>query len=276
MDATRTTPLLSVNNISLSYGAVPVLRDCSFTVRDLIRPGCITGQVVGILGRSGCGKTSLLKIIAGLLQPTSGTVLIDVDQHPTHAGDVGIVSQQYTVYRNRDVLSNLTVAAQQAANRPTPVAAKQRAVDMLNSFGLLEQAHNYPCQLSGGQRQRVAIMQQMLTGTSFLAFDEPTAGLDPLAKATTCSLISQLANRSETETVLLVSHDIPSVVAMCDTVLVMGREPGAGGGGSGSSGAKIITEIDLISRGLMWHDQVRRLPAFTETVEELQDMFTRL
>ncbi len=267
--ATRTTPLLSVNAVSLSYGPNTVLRDCSFTIRDLIRPGCVTGQVVGILGKSGCGKTSLLKIIAGLLQPTSGAVLLNTEQRPTRAGDVGVVSQQYTVYRNRDVLSNLTVAAQQAADSPSYTAAQQRAVDMLNSFGLLEHAHKYPCQLSGGQRQRIAIMQQMLTGTNFLAFDEPTAGLDPLAKATTCQLISQLANRSETETILLVSHDIPSVVAMCDTVLVIGqtnRQPGSG----------VVAEYDLIARGLMWEPGVRKLPRFAETVEELQDLFTRL
>ncbi len=267
--ASRTSTLLSVNSLSLSYGPTTVLRDCSFTIRDLIRPGCVTGQIVGILGRSGAGKSTLLRAIAGLLKPTTGTVLINIEQRPVCPGDVGIVSQRYTVYRNRDVLSNLIVAALRSPDRPTPKEATQRSIDILNSFGLLDKAHLYPCQLSGGQQQRVAICQQIVTNSNFLAFDEPTAGLDPAAKAKTCQLIAQLANRSETETLLLVSHDIPSVVALCDTVLVMGSQPDG-------PGAKIVAEIDLISRGLMWHDEVRRLPQFAETVEELQDMFTRL
>lgn len=269
MTPTRTSTLLSINSVSLSYGPTPVLRDVNLIVRDLIRPGCITGQTLGLLGPSGIGKSTLLRILSGLLAPTSGTVLIGREQRPTTPGSVGMVNQTYTLYHNRTVLSNLTVAALQSATRPTRHVAAQQAVDILNEFGLLDKAHSYPSQLSGGQRQRVAIAQQMLCSGELLLFDEPTAGLDPLAKLKTCELIANLANRSENETVVLCSHDIPSVVAICDTVLVMGREPGL-------PGAKIVAEIDLIARGLMWHTNVRRLPQFSETVEELQEMFKSL
>lgn len=68
-EAQRTDVLLSVNSVSLSYGPIPVLRDCSFIVRDLIRPGCVTGQTLGLLGPSGIGKSTLLRIIAGLQPP---------------------------------------------------------------------------------------------------------------------------------------------------------------------------------------------------------------
>lgn len=265
----RTDTLLSVNSVNLSYGPNTVLRDCSFTVRDLIRPGCITGQTLGLLGPSGIGKSTLLRIIAGLQPPTSGTVLLGREQRPTQAGDVGMVNQTYTLWKHRTVLGNLVTAALQAKDKPNLHIAKARSAGVLDQFGLLDKAFMYPAQLSGGQRQRIAIAQQIVTGGELILFDEPTAGLDPLAKTNTCRLIAELSNRTENETVILCSHDISSVVAICDTVLVLGRT-------AGQPGANIVTEIDLISRGLMWHDDVRRMPEFAATVEELQEMFIRL
>lgn len=271
--ATRTDTLLSVNNVNLSYGTNAVLRDVNFTVQDLVIPGRITGQTIGLLGPSGIGKTTLLRIIAGLQKPTSGQVLIDREQRSVRSGDVGVVSQNYLVYRNRTVISNLVVASKMAKDKPSEATATQRSVDILNDFGLLDKAHLYPCQLSGGQRQRVAIAQQILASGDFLVFDEPTAGLDPISKTKTCGLISKLAHRSETETLIICSHDIPSVVTVCDTVLMMGRT-------TGLPGANIVAELDMISRGLALNgggiEEVRHKPEFSNTVEELQDMFTKL
>lgn len=263
MTATRTDTLLSIEHVSLSYGDNVVLRDVNAEIKDLVRPGCVTGQVVAFLGPSGVGKTSLLRIIAGLQKPTSGVVRIGKSPHPVRAGDVGLVSQDYMTYRNRDVMSNLTVAAR---FRPDP---KQAAVDILNEFGLLDKAHLYPCQLSGGQRQRISIAQQLLSAQDYLLFDEPTAGLDPLAKAKVCHLISELANRTETETIICVTHDIPSAVSVADTIWCMGRDPG-------QPGARIVEEYSMIERGIMWHPDVQRTPEFAETVRELSDRFNTL
>ncbi len=269
MTSARTDTLLSVNSVSFSYGPNTVLRDCSFTIRDLIRPGCVTGQTVGLLGPSGIGKSTLLRILAGIQKPNSGTVLAGRDQHPVQPGEVGMVNQTYTLWQHRTVLSNLVTAALQSKDKPTRATSHARADAILAQFGLSDKANRYPIQLSGGQRQRVAIGQSIVTGGDLVLFDEPTAGLDPIAKANTCKLIAELANRTENETVIICSHDIPSVVAICDTVLIMGRTPG-------QLGANIISQIDLIERGLMWHDDVRRTPEFSATVEELQEMFTRL
>ena len=138
---TRLDTLLSIEHVSLSYGTNVVLRDVNASIKDLVRPGCVTGQVVGLLSPSGRGKTTLLRIIAGLLKPTSGSVWLGKDREPAHPGNVGLVSQNYLLYRNRDVLSNLTVAARQAKDKPTPKVASQRAVDLLNEFGLLDKSH---------------------------------------------------------------------------------------------------------------------------------------
>lgn len=266
---TRTNTLLSINNVSMSYGSNAVLRDININIRDLVRPGIVTGQICGLLGPSGSGKSTLLRIIAGLQKPTGGTVLLGQSQIPVRCGDVGVVTQNYLIYRNRDVLSNLVIAAKQAKDSPSEVVAKQRAVDMLNDFGLLDKAHLYPCQLSGGQRQRVAIGQQILTGGDFLLFDEPTAGLDPVAKRKVCDLITRVANRSEITTLLIVSHDIRSLVAVCDTLYVLGRLPD-------QPGATITGVYDLVARGLTWEPGITRSPAFTQVVEELEFMFSAL
>jgi ABC-type nitrate/sulfonate/bicarbonate transport system ATPase subunit len=261
--AIRTDTLLSIESVSLSYGDNVVLQDVNAKIDHLARPGVTSGQITAVLGPSGVGKTSLLRIIAGLQKPTTGDVYLGKDRVPAKAGDVGVVSQNYLLFRNRDVLSNLVIAARRYPD------AKQRAVDMLNEFGLLDKSHLYPCQLSGGQRQRVAIAQQILSSDEFLLFDEPTAGLDPLAKAKVCDLISKLACRDDLETLLLVTHDIPSAVAVADMIWVMGREPG-------QPGARIVEQYDLVSRGLCWQPDIRRMPAFAETVEELQDRFKTL
>lgn len=267
--ATRTDTLLSIENVSLSYGSNVVLRDVNISIQDLVRPGCVTGQIVGILGPSGIGKSTLLRIIAGLQKPTSGEVYVGSSHRPVKAGDVGVVCQNYLVYRNRTVVGNLVVAAKQAADSPGTKEAARRAVAALADFGLVDKADLYPSQLSGGQRQRLAIARQMLAASDFLVFDEPTAGLDPLAKDNVCSLIARLANRSEIQTVLLVSHDIPSVVAMCDTIWLIGRT-------KNQPGANIVGIYDMIGRGLMWREGIRRTPEFANIVRELQDEFQYL
>ena len=267
--ALRTDTLLSIENVSLSYGSNVVLKDVNARIQDLVRPGCVTGQVCGLLGPSGIGKSTVLRIMAGLQKPTTGAVYLGANRKPVAPGDVGMVSQASIVYRNRDVMSNIVIAAENAADKPSAKVAKQRAVDILNDFGLLDKAQLYPVQLSGGQRQRVSIAQQMVCCSDFLVFDEPTAGLDPIAKAKTCELIGKLASRSELETLVICSHDIPSVVTTCDTVWLLGRTPGV-------PGARIVEEYDLIERGLAYHDDVTRMPEFADTVRELSDRFSSL
>lgn len=271
----RGAPILSVNGISMTFkgtnGAldVPVLDNITEQIVDLVRPGVTTGQVVGFLGPSGGGKTTLFRIIAGLLQPTSGTVGLGVEQRPVVLGEIGVVQQHYPLFKNRRVLGNLLVAGEAAGLSPTQ--AKERAQQLLERFGLADKALSYPSQLSGGQRQRVAISQQLMRNAPILLMDEPFSGLDPNAKDEVCALINEVANLDEMNTIVVVSHDINSEVQIADTLWIMGRPHEVGVKPTGAS--RIVKTYNLIDRGLAWQPNVTMQPAFDQTVREIRQLF---
>jgi len=121
----------------------------------------------------------------------------------------------------------------------------------------------YPQQLSGGQRQRASIMQQLLKGSDFLLLDEPFSGLDVCVLDKVTNLLLQVSVSDELKTLIIVSHDIATSVAISDTVLIMGNE-------GGKPGATIKKEIDLIERDLAWKSNIKQEKAFIETVEEIK------
>ena len=274
-DATRSyvlrDTLLSIRGLGLSFGDRPVLSGLDAEVRDIVRPDCTQGQVVGILGPSGVGKTQLARVLAGLQPATTGTIVVGAAAVPVRAGLVGYVPQDYPLLRHRTVLGNLVLAARSAGDdAPT---ARQRARDFLRRFDLSDKWDAYPAELSGGQRQRIAIAQQLLCSEHYLILDEPTTGLDPIMKDKVCDLVRQVSCLSEENTVFLVSHDVPVVVSLADQIWLLGRvrdERGA------SLGARILHRYDLIERGIAWRQRPSELPQFNDLVREVRDRFDSL
>src|SRR5438067_13493307 len=111
--ATYGKTLLKIENVSLEYDGRPILKQVSAEIKDIVRAGCTQGQVVGFLGPSGIGKTQLFRIIAGLNQPTSGQVLVNSTLTPVKAGMVGVIAQNYPLFENRTIFSNLILSAKQ-------------------------------------------------------------------------------------------------------------------------------------------------------------------
>jgi polar amino acid transport system ATP-binding protein/sulfate transport system ATP-binding protein len=257
-----------VKDVSLKLGGVPILDRVSFEVIDRVRPGVVTGQVVGVLGPSGVGKTRLLRIIAGLDPPDAGTVL-GVGGQPAVAGDVGLVFQNYPLLRHRTVQQNLEIAGR--TNGLARPAARDRARELLQTFKLLERASYYPALLSGGERQRVAIAQQLVSPKQLLLMDEPFSGLDPATLDDVIRLIIDVANLDELNTVLVVTHDIRAALMASDTLLVLGRDRTPAG--AVVPGARIRQGYDLVERGLAWQPNVERLPAFASLEHEIRDAF---
>jgi NitT/TauT family transport system ATP-binding protein len=264
--------LLAARGVALSLGGVPVLRDVNLEVRDVVRPGTCTGQVVALLGPSGMGKTTLFRVLSGLEAPDAGTVLIGDPPRPVERGMVGVVAQNYPLFAHRTVLGNLAVAGRRAGQ--SRAAARDRALEMLRRFDLSERAEVYPAQLSGGQRQRVAIAQQFMCSEHFLLLDEPFSGLDPIAIERVAEMLTEVVNLDELNTIIIVTHDIAAALEVADTVWLLGRDRDAAG--APIPGARIQATYDLMECGLAWHRGIGSSPRLLEMAAEIRGRFGKL
>ena len=256
----KTGILLAANNINLAFDEKIILRDINFSIKDIVRPGMQQGQVVSLIGRSGIGKTQLFKILSGLQRPTAGSVTINGDK-TVQAGDMGVIFQNYYLFEWRTVYQSLLLASKK--NNLLKGKEKEMIGHYVAAFNLEDALQKYPQQLSGGQRQRASIIQQLLKGSNFLLLDEPFSGLDVCVLDKVTDLLLQVSVSDELKTLIIVSHDISTSVAISDTVIILGNE-------AGKPGATIKKEIDLIERDLAWKTNIKKEKAFIETVEEIK------
>jgi ABC-type nitrate/sulfonate/bicarbonate transport system ATPase subunit len=264
--------ILQAKDVSLTLGGTPILRGLDLEVKDLHRPGQVTGQVVGLLGPSGIGKTCFFRILAGLNQPDRGQVLIGEKGVPVERGMVGVVAQSYPLFQHRTVLGNLLVAGRQAGL--SNAANREKAMGFLRRFKLEDRSGLYPSQLSGGQRQRVAIAQQFMCSEHFLLMDEPFSGLDPIAVDAVSSLIQEVANLHELNTIVVVTHDIPAAIEVADMLVVMGRDRDEHG--KVIPGARIKAVYNLVERGLAYRKGINTTPEFMDLMREILERFPTL
>ncbi len=216
--------LLEVRGVSKSFGAIRALTDVSFTVGP--------GEVVGLMGDNGAGKSTIVKLIAGNFLPNEGEVLVDDHvrhfQKPIEARAQGIE----VVYQDLALADNLTAAQNVFLGReikkgfwPFRILDKQAMVDRsVEIFGELK-SETRPCDLvhkmSGGQRQAVAIARTRLSKAKLVLMDEPTAAISVRQVAEVLGLIQRL--KSQGVAVMLISHRMPDVFAVCDRIIVMRR-----------------------------------------------------
>jgi polar amino acid transport system ATP-binding protein/sulfate transport system ATP-binding protein len=264
--------LVKVEDVTIVLGGKLILRDIDLEIKNVVRPGMSQGQVVGFLGRSGRGKTTLFRAMAGLLRPTRGRVLVTEKQVPVERGMVGVVPQYHTLFENRNVIGNLIVAG--TVNGLKKAEARDKAMDLLERFQIADKVDDHPASLSGGQKQRVAIIQQLMCGHTYLLMDEPYASLDPVVKGETTDLIIEVSQMDERNTIIIVSHDIPEVLKAADTLWVLGFETDEHG--KHMPGARVIETHNLIQRGLAWRKGVEKTPEFAEMVVHLNELFLKI
>ena len=252
--------LLRAENVCLNYENKTVLKDVNFSIRNIVRPGINQGQVVSLIGRSGAGKTQLFRLLSGLQQPTSGHIIIN-QKKEVAAGDMGVVFQHYYLFEWHTIYQSLMLSARQ--NKKLKGTEKEAIEKGAADFELTEVLHQYPQQISGGQRQRASILQQLLKDSNFLLLDEPFSGLDVCVLDKVTELLLQVSLTDELKTLIIVSHDIATSVAISDTVFILGKA-------DGQSGATIKKEIDLIERDLAWQKDIKKQKAFCDTVEEIK------
>lgn len=276
---TRNAPLLRVENLCVSYDR-PILHNVNFEIRNVVRPDVQQGQVVCIIGRSGIGKSQLFRCLAGLQQPSSGTVLIGTDLHPVQAGEVGVVPQNYVLLRHRTIEQNLMLAVRSfspvwnTSGKVKVAQEDQRLRSYAEDFDLSDHLKKYPHELSGGQRQRVSILQQLLAGNRTILLDEPFSGLDVVMVEKVLALLRKVSLMDELQNLVIVSHDIESAMAISDTALVLGQSRVQVTPDPSSvaviPGATIVMEMDLAARGLAFREDIREVPEFRDAVKEVK------
>jgi len=263
--------LLTIENVCVAYDK-PILKGLNAHIDNIVREGMQQGQVVALLGPSGVGKTQLFRCIAGLQRPNAGSIRLMDSKTEVQPGEVGVVAQHYPLFNHRTVLGNLLVAAGRFVKDDK--LAREKCIAMLEEFHLLDKASAYPQALSGGQRQRIAIAQQLLCSSHFLLMDEPFSGLDPLAKKRVCETIAGVASKDEFNTMIVVTHDIESAIAIADTVWILGRDRDEQG--KPVPGARIQEVLSLAEMGMAWDPEIETRPEFFEMTKRIKRQFAEL
>jgi NitT/TauT family transport system ATP-binding protein len=206
-------------------GSVTALQDVSLEVPD--------AHFACLVGASGCGKSTLLNILAGLVEPTSGEVMVDGKSIDGPGADRGMVFQSYTLYPWLRVRENVEFGP---SLKRTPKVERRKIADaLLAEMGLSEFAHAYPKELSGGMKQRVAIARALANDPKVLLMDEPFGALDALTRASAQRFLTEIWE-AHRRTIAFVTHDIDEAIFLGDTIFVMTPRPGR---------IREVIEIDL-------------------------------
>ncbi|MGY3781106.1 amino acid ABC transporter ATP-binding protein [Streptococcus gallolyticus] len=204
--------MLELKNISKQFGQKKIFDHFNLTIED--------GKILSLVGPSGGGKTTLLRMLAGLEKIDSGEIIYNGEvvpiDHLETLNLLGFVFQDFQLFPHLSVLDNLTLSPVKTMGM-TKEAAKEKAVTLLQRLGLGEHADAYPYSLSGGQKQRVALARAMMIDPQIIGYDEPTSALDPALRQEVEKLILQ--NREAGMTQIVVTHDLQFAESISDHIL---------------------------------------------------------
>jgi NitT/TauT family transport system ATP-binding protein len=248
--------ILEVRHVSMVFGnganRHAVFEDISF--------GVPIGSFLCIVGSSGCGKTTLLRQIAGLQKPTSGSVIFNGEPVTRPTQDKAIVFQDYSkaLLPWRTVEGNIALSLE-VAGTPAP-AIRERVDGLLAKMGLLAAAKKYPAQLSGGMQQRVQIARSLAQHPKIILMDEPFGALDAITRQTLQDELQSLA-RERNMTVVFITHDLEEALYLGDTVIVLASNPG-----------RIVKQIDVDLERPRRQLETRENPTFLRLRHELHGL----
>ena len=212
-------PLLALSNIHYSYhelaGETKALENISFNV--------YPGEFIAIVGPSGCGKSTLLSMIAGLITPEEGRITLYGNSLTSVKTRIGYMLQKDHLFEWRSILGNVLLGLE-IQNR-LDESAKNKAINLLTTYGLESFIDAKPSQLSGGMRQRAALIRTLVLEPDLLLLDEPFSALDYQTRLNVSDDIWKIIKKEE-KTAILVTHDLSEAVSMADRVLVLSPRPG--------------------------------------------------
>ena len=207
--------MIQFQHVSKSYGKTPILKDLNFTIPD--------GQFVILIGPSGCGKTTTMKMINRLLEPDSGTILIDGQD--IHSQDkvelrrhIGYVIQQIGLFPNMTVAQNICVVPKLLKYDKS--RCDQIVQEMLQLVGMEQYADKYPSELSGGQQQRIGVLRALAASPPIVLMDEPFSALDPMTRRSLQQEVKGLQQKLH-KTFIFVTHDMAEALDLADVIIFM-------------------------------------------------------
>ncbi|MGX7078885.1 amino acid ABC transporter ATP-binding protein [Gemella parahaemolysans] len=204
--------MLELKNISKKFKDRQILSDFNLTVEE--------NKILAIVGPSGGGKTTLLRMLAGLEKIDSGEIIYNGESLPIDELEkrnlLGFVFQDFQLFPHLTVLENLVLSPMKTMDMEKR-DAEEKAIKLLEKLGLEKQINNYPISLSGGQKQRVALARAMMIEPKIIGYDEPTSALDPELRLEVEKLI--LKNRELGITQIIVTHDLQFAENIADSIL---------------------------------------------------------
>jgi phospholipid/cholesterol/gamma-HCH transport system ATP-binding protein len=211
--------MIQIQDLHKTFGQQQVLRGLSLEVA--------TAEIMVVIGRSGGGKSVLLKHLIGLLRPDSGAILVDGNDITRLRGSAldrireryGVVFQGGALFDSMSVFDNVAFPLREKSRLGTADIV-ERVEEKLEKVGLSGMGHKNPAEISGGLRKRVAIARALVTEPEVVFFDEPTTGLDPILVNTIHHLIVELHRKSRF-TAVMVSHEIPEIFRIADRVAML-------------------------------------------------------
>lgn len=210
-----TNTIIKTENLCKSFGDIEVLKGISTEIQK--------GEVVVIIGASGSGKSTFLRTLNLLEEPTGGQIFFEGTDITSpsvnvnlHRRKMGMVFQQFNLFPHMTILKNMTIAPIKLLGVPK-AEAEEKAMKLLQKVGLADRANAYPSQLSGGQKQRVAIVRALCMEPDVMLFDEPTSALDPEMVGEVLTVIKDLAKSGMTMAV--VTHEMGFAKEVADRVL---------------------------------------------------------
>jgi NitT/TauT family transport system ATP-binding protein len=213
----RQSTAFSFESVDLDLGGRAIVRDISFEVK--------RGEFVCVIGASGCGKTTLLRLIAGLVAPTAGSVRLGGQPVSGPSRDVALVFQDYSraLLPWRTATGNVSLALEALG---TPAAERDRRIaPLLAKVGLTDHAEKYPSQLSGGMQQRLQIARSLAQDPTVLLMDEPFGALDAMTRQSLQDEVLRIA-AEQRATVLFVTHDLEEALYLGDRIIALYTNPG--------------------------------------------------
>ena len=214
--------MLKIRGLKKSFGNNTVLKGVDLDIME--------GEILVIVGPSGGGKTTLLRVITGLETCEEGTIeiagdvlckngkYVDKKSINTIRKNIGLVFQGFNLFPHKSVLENIIEAPTRVLGEKKENAI-ENAIEILTFLGLADKAKNYPCELSGGQKQRVAIGRALALNPKLMCFDEPTSALDPSLTKDVATLIKSLSQKGMS--MLIITHDMEFAKLVSNKIVSM-------------------------------------------------------